>query len=168
MFLILFLNVSFYIRSIQDFIQNCAAKTWEKKVWISQMKEIDFKSNYTWRGISWSYTFLNRISEQKFSFKIRLHIRIGTFELAGECIALIIMIANMSCGLFSTRLCVFVCVCAQSLSPAWIFVTLWSVACQAPLSMGFSRQEYWGDLSSPPPGDLPNPEIEPTSQHFLS
>ena len=111
MFLVLFLNVSFYIRSIQDFIHNCAAKTWEKKIWSSQMKEIDFKSNYTWGGISWSYTFLNRISEQKFSFKIRLHIRIDTFELAGECITLITMIANMSWGLFSTRLCVFVCVC---------------------------------------------------------
>ena len=43
------------------------------------------------------------------------------------------------------------------------FATLWTVACQAPLSMGFSRQEYWSGLPSPPPGDLPNPVIEPTS-----
>ena len=43
------------------------------------------------------------------------------------------------------------------------FVTLWAVACQAPLSMGFSRQEYWRGLSWPPPGDLPNPKIEPMS-----
>ena len=34
------------------------------------------------------------------------------------------------------------------------------VACQAPLSMGYSRQEYWSGLSCPPPGDLPNPGIE--------
>ena len=34
---------------------------------------------------------------------------------------------------------------------------------QAPLSMGFSRQEYWSGLSFPPPGDLPNPGIEPAS-----
>ena len=34
-------------------------------------------------------------------------------------------------------------------------------ACQVPLSMGFSRQEYWSGLPSPPPGDLPNPGIEP-------
>ena len=34
------------------------------------------------------------------------------------------------------------------------------VACQAPLSMGFSRQEYWSGLPCPPPGDLPNPEIK--------
>ena len=42
-------------------------------------------------------------------------------------------------------------------------VTLWTVACQAPLSMGFSRQEYWSGVPCPPPGDLPNPGIEPQS-----
>ena len=40
-------------------------------------------------------------------------------------------------------------------------VTLWTVACQAPLSMDFFRQEYWGGLPCPPPGDLPDPEITP-------
>ena len=44
-----------------------------------------------------------------------------------------------------------------------LFVTLWSVACQASLSMEFSRQDYWSGLSFPPPGDLPNPRSEPTS-----
>ena len=44
-----------------------------------------------------------------------------------------------------------------------LFVYLWTVACQAPLSMGFSRQEYWSGLTFPSPGDLPNPEIEPGS-----
>ena len=38
-----------------------------------------------------------------------------------------------------------------------------TVTCQAPLSTGFSRQEHWSGLPCPPPGDLPNPEIEPTS-----
>ena len=42
-------------------------------------------------------------------------------------------------------------------------VTPWTVACQAPLSMGFSRQEYWSRLPFPSPGDLPNPGIEPGS-----
>ena len=42
-------------------------------------------------------------------------------------------------------------------------VTPWTVAYQAPLFMGFSRQEYWSGLPFPPPGDLPNPGIEPTS-----
>ena len=43
------------------------------------------------------------------------------------------------------------------------FAILWSVAHQAPLSMGFSRQEYWSGLSFPSPGDLPDPGIKPAS-----
>ena len=43
------------------------------------------------------------------------------------------------------------------------FVTLWTVARQATLSMGLSRQEYWSGLPCPPPGDLPDPGIEPKS-----
>ena len=44
-----------------------------------------------------------------------------------------------------------------------LFVMLWTIACQASLSMGFSRQEYWSGLLFPPPGDLPSPGIEPSS-----
>ena len=44
-----------------------------------------------------------------------------------------------------------------------LFMTLWTVAHQAPLTMGFSRQEYWSGLPYPPPGDLPNPGMEPAS-----
>ena len=43
------------------------------------------------------------------------------------------------------------------------FATPWTVACQASLSLGFSRQEYWSGLPCPPPGDLPNAGIKPTS-----
>ena len=46
------------------------------------------------------------------------------------------------------------------------FVTPWTVAHQAPLSMGFSRQEYWNGLPFPFPGDLPDPGIESTSPTF--
>ena len=49
------------------------------------------------------------------------------------------------------------------LSHVQLFVTPLTVACQAPQSMGFSRQEYWGGLPFPSPGDLPNPGIELTS-----
>ena len=42
------------------------------------------------------------------------------------------------------------------------FAIPWTVALQAPLSMGFPRQEYWSGLPFPPPGDLPNPAIKPT------
>ena len=44
-----------------------------------------------------------------------------------------------------------------------VFATPWTTACQAPLSMEFSRPEYWSGLPCPPPGDLPNPRIKPRS-----
>ena len=51
----------------------------------------------------------------------------------------------------------------KPLSRVRLFATPWTVACQAPPSMGFSRQEYWSGLPFPSPGDLPNPGIEPGS-----
>ena len=51
----------------------------------------------------------------------------------------------------------------KSLSRVRLFVTPWTVAYQAPPSMGFSRQDYWSGLPFPSPGDLPNPGIEPWS-----
>ena len=44
-----------------------------------------------------------------------------------------------------------------------LFATLWTVALQVPASMGISRQEYWSGLPCPPPGDLPDPGIKPSS-----
>ena len=65
-------------------------------------------------------------------------------------------------------MCVCVCVCVFShFSHLKLFVTLWTVACQAPLSMGFCRQEYWSGLPCPPPGNLPDPGIRLASQHLL-
>ena len=46
-------------------------------------------------------------------------------------------------------------------SSVQLFATIWTVAHQSPLSMGFSKQEYWSGLPCPPPADLPNPGIEP-------
>ena len=51
----------------------------------------------------------------------------------------------------------------SSLSHVRLFVTPWTVADQAPPSMGFSRQEYWSGVPFPSPGDLPDPWIEPRS-----
>ena len=51
----------------------------------------------------------------------------------------------------------------KSLSRVRLFATPWTIAHQAPVSMGFSRQEYWSALPFPSPGDLPNPGIEPGS-----
>ena len=59
------------------------------------------------------------------------------------------------CQILFNELCMY-CVCV--LSCVWLFKTPWTVACQAPLSMGFPRQ----GLPFPPPGDLPNAGIEPT------
>ena len=50
-----------------------------------------------------------------------------------------------------------------SLTRVWLPAILWTVACQAPLSMGFSRQEYWIGLAFPSPGDFPKPVIKPMS-----
>ena len=51
----------------------------------------------------------------------------------------------------------------KPLSHVQLFATPWTVVCQATLSVGFSRQEYWSGLPCPPPGDLPNPGMEPRS-----
>ena len=53
--------------------------------------------------------------------------------------------------------------CAYLLSHVRLFAAPWTVAYQTPLSMGFSRQEYWNGLPFPSPGDLPSPGIKPGS-----
>ena len=60
--------------------------------------------------------------------------------------------------------------CTQSLSRVRLFATPWTVAHQAPLSTGFSRQEYWSGLPCPPPRDLPHPgtEVSHTAGGFFS
>ena len=57
--------------------------------------------------------------------------------------------------------------CAKLIQSYPTLVTLWTVTHQAPLSMGFSRQEYWSGLPCPPPGDLPNSGIKPVSFSLL-
>ena len=54
-------------------------------------------------------------------------------------------------------------VCAQSLGCVWLFMTPWTVGCQAPLSVGFLRQEYWSRWPFPTPRHLPDLGIEPLS-----
>ena len=55
------------------------------------------------------------------------------------------------------------CLHVSHFSRVWLFVTLWTAAHQAPLSMGFSKQEHWSGLPFPPPGGLPDPGIKPTA-----
>ena len=65
--------------------------------------------------------------------------------------------------LSETPLCTHV---LSHFSRVWLFATLWTTAHQALLSMGFSRQEYWSGLPCPPPWDLSDPGIEPSSPAF--
>ena len=58
--------------------------------------------------------------------------------------------------------CIYGCV-LSCFSCVRLFLTLWTIAHQAPLSMGFSRQEYWSGLPCRPSGDLPDPGNEPMS-----
>ena len=61
-------------------------------------------------------------------------------------------------------MCIYMCVLkVESLSRVRLFATLWTIAYQAPPSMGFYRPEYWSGLPCPSPGDLPDPGIEPGS-----
>ena len=55
------------------------------------------------------------------------------------------------------------CAVLSRFSCVWLFTTLWTIAHQAPLTMGFSRQEYWSGLLCPPPGDLHDPRLKPRS-----
>ena len=59
--------------------------------------------------------------------------------------------------------CVCACVCERALSHVWEFATLLTVACQAPMCIGFSRQGYWSELPFPLPGDRPDTGIKPLS-----
>ena len=62
---------------------------------------------------------------------------------------------------------IFECACMLSRSShVQLFATLWPVACQAPMSMEFSKQEYWSELPCLSPGDLPDPGIESASLTF--
>ena len=65
-------------------------------------------------------------------------------------------------GILNQRVCILNC-----FSHVQLFATLWTIAPQAPLSMGFSRQEYWSGLPFPPPGELPNPGINPRLLRLL-
>ena len=103
------------------------------------------------------FTFLKttHLSQQNHSFCV---------HSLGEVVPLSIWLLKIETWKSSTLLCHFphhiclcVCVC-QLLSRLQLFATPWTIAHQAPLSIGFSRQGYW--LPLPPPGDIQDPEVE--------
>ena len=65
-------------------------------------------------------------------------------------------------------MCVCVCVCECTLSHVWLFGIPWTIACQAPLSMKFPRQEYWSGLPLPFPGVLPKAGIKPINRDLIT
>ena len=67
------------------------------------------------------------------------------------------------CVYISICMCVCVCVCVYTLSHVRLSAAPWTVACQVPLSKGFSSQQCWSGLLCPPVGDLPDPGIKPMS-----
>ena len=69
-------------------------------------------------------------------------------------------------GLQSTRLQLLLLLLLSHFSRVCLFMISWTLACQAPLSIGFSREEYWSGLLCPLPRDLPNPGAEPESLKF--
>ena len=81
-----------------------------------------------------------KVKTYKFCFKINSSLRL---ESSCTSISLVCMLSLFSC--------------------VWLFATVWTVALQAPLSKGFSRQQYLSGLPFPPPGDLPDPGIKPVS-----
>ena len=90
------------------------------------------------------------------------------FPLAKDLILSDMKISSSNCQIFFLSFFIFVTVtshsvymCARSLQLCPTFSTLWTL--KVPLSLGFSRHEYWGRLPCPPPEDLPNPGMETTS-----
>ena len=73
------------------------------------------------------------------------------------------MFSLFFCACFLYIICVLCCAVLSHFSCIRLFETPWTIALQVPLSMGFPGQEYWSGLPCPPPGDLPNPGIKPSS-----
>ena len=97
------------------------------------------------------------------SSDFQLH-QLQSHLLRGHLIAEVISVATMRSLPSLHPIYKVFCACVLSrFSPVQLCETLWTVAHQAPLSRGFSRQEYWSGLPFPPPGDLPDPGIEPAS-----
>ena len=108
------------------------------------------KCRYIWHSITKKLT--DRLVEFSRSLEERVHCGLQWYVCM--CVGGWLCITSLlSC------VCVHTCVHVH----ARLFVTPWTVVCQAPLSMEFSKQKYWSGLSFPTPRDLPDPGIKPTS-----
>ena len=89
----------------------------------------------------------------------------GFFSVVSTSVLYDLRLVESTPTLFKDQLCISpVCTCVLSgFRCVRLLATVWTIAHRAPLSLGFSRQEYWSGLPFPSPGDLPNPGIEPKS-----
>ena len=114
-------------------------------------------ASFFWKLMS--FKIINQLLEQTIVIcQFNKAINANTFQLvqaklSHQIVNQISFIAKLSYGQFR----------AQLLSHVQLFVTPWTVACQAPLSMRLSRQSYWKVFPFPPPGDLPDPGIKSIS-----
>ena len=98
----------------------------------------------------------NKISLAKYSFTLHaFNYYLVNIDISFEMEFIDILKKKQNRNLFN-----FACM-LSCFSCVRLFATLWTVACQAPLSMGFSREDYWSGWPLPSPGDLPHPGIEP-------
>ena len=115
-----------------------------------------------------SETILNSFHSFFFILLLSSYFHHSVFQLTYPFFCLSYSAISVQCILYFNYciyLCLFFSAFAQLLSRVCLFATPWTVACQAPLSMGFSRQGYWSGLPCPSPGDLPDPGIKPGPMH---
>ena len=118
---------------------------------------INLRGSY---GFYWSSSGRGPECVSPMGDKLKTECRVSMFIMYILCMMFYVCLILSSFPMFSTHgfylLFVFVLSCSVVSNP-------WTVAHQVPLSMEFSRSEYWSGLPFPSPGDLPNPGIEPTS-----
>ena len=128
---------------------------------MKRTKEINNKiSTFLILCLEWNLYLGWRTIKQMYSNKVMTWIFIIIIQHYPEskCLSPISAFYICVCVCVRVRMCVF-----SHFSHDWLFATLRTVARQSPLSLGFSRQEYWSDLPCAPPGDLPCPGIKPES-----
>ena len=121
---------------------------------------MDIFKSWRVRSILFSNLILQYSDRAQCSYITRSELRVNwNFSSTGEW-----QKSNTHCFLINETFYINLFACLMShFSLVWLFATPWTVACQAPPSMGFSKQEDWSGLPFPPPGDLLDPGIIPTS-----
>ena len=136
---------------------------WIRKAEMGISKEVMFELNWADQISSWQHEEAEFYTEVIFKSKVqrRRHLAHSKSEKACETI-LVKEVKNGDWWVTKLGPRKLMKVKVKSLSPVRLFATPWTIAYHVPLSMGFSRQEYWSRLPFPSPEDLPNPGIDRT------